>query len=153
MAKVIIVYSSRHHGNTRKLVEAISEKYEIHTVDADAQQFYDLSEYELIGFASGIDFGKFYPAVVRFLERNLPHNKKVFFIYTCARDSQSFTESIAHAALEKNAEILGVFGSKGYNTYGPLKLIGGMNKGHPDDRELQEALQFYEELLIKTDLL
>ena len=59
MKRTAIVYASTHHGSTRKLVESIAEKYEITQIDAAKQQTADLSGYDLIGFASGIDFGKF----------------------------------------------------------------------------------------------
>ena len=59
MNKTVIVYASTHHGNTRKLVEAISAKYEITMINTNEVQTADLSEYELIGFASGIDHGNF----------------------------------------------------------------------------------------------
>ena len=42
---------------------------------------------------------------------------------------------------------LGTFGCKGYNTFGPLKLIGGMNKENPTPEEIKEAIAFYEEIL------
>ena len=56
--KSIIVYASTHHGNTKKLVEAIADKYKVDLVDAVVQKTVDLSEYDLIGIASGIVFGK-----------------------------------------------------------------------------------------------
>ncbi|MBQ3509657.1 MAG: flavodoxin family protein [Peptococcaceae bacterium] len=145
--KVVIVYASIHHGNTRKLVEAIADKYEIDMVDATTQQKADLSQYELIGFASGIDFGKFYESIERFLKENLPEHKKVFFLYTCARTSESFTQTMRTEALQKAAVLTGEYGCRGYNTYGAWKLIGGMNRHHPDRAELDSAVRFYESLL------
>lgn len=147
MCKTVIVYASKHHGNTYKLAEAISKKYQIDLINAEVQQYADLSSYDLIGFASGIDFGKFYPSVERFLEDNLPKNKKVFFLYTCAKKNPKFTERMKIEALEREAMIMGEYGCRGYNTYGPWKVIGGMNKNHPSQDELEEAIRFYENLL------
>jgi len=148
MSQAVIIYASTHHGNTRKLVEAIAEKYDIAQIDATKQQQADLSEYDLIGFASGIDFGKFYDSVEAFLEKNLPEKKRVFFLYTCARKSDRFTETVNKAALKKNAVILGEYGCRGYNTYGPWKIIGGMNKNHPSVEEQDGAVQFFESLFL-----
>lgn len=147
MRKTAIVYASIHHGNTRKLVEAISDNYAITKIDADLQQKADLSQYELIGFASGIDFGKFYDSIEQFLRENLPENKKVFFLYTCAKTSETFTQTIREEALKKGAILMGEYGCRGYNTYGAWKLIGGMNKHHPNKAELDGAVAFYESLL------
>lgn len=145
--KSIIVYSSKHHGNTYKLVEAISTKHQVETVNAAEIKQKDLSEYDLICFASGIDFGKFYQEVEDFAKENLPENKKVCFLYTCAMKREGFTKSILEVCQERNATVVGEYGCKGYNTYGPWKIIGGMNKSHPDKQELQEAVEFYEGIL------
>ena len=147
MYKAAIIYASTHHGSTRKLVEAIADKYEVVQIDATNCQQADLSGYDLIGFASGIDFGKFYDSVERFLEKNLPENKRVFFMYTCAKVNNRFTNSIKAAATKKGATVLGEYGCKGFNTYGPWKVIGGMNKNHPTKNELENCITFFEALL------
>ena len=146
MKKTVIIFASTHHGSTRKLTEAIARKYDADLIDAALQHRADLSGYEYIGFASGIAFGKFYGAVERFLEENLPENKQVFFLYTCAKKSDRFTDSIRQAALQKRSVLLGEYGCRGYNTYGPWKLVGGMNKNHPTEHEIQKAFAFYETL-------
>ena len=150
MSKAAIVYASRHHQNTYRLVQAISEKYDVVLINAERQKQADLSQYDLIGFASGIDFGKFYVSVEEFLKANLPENKKVFFLYTCAKKNSKFTECIKIEAIKKSAVIMGEYGCRGYNTYGPWKLIGGMNKNHPSPKELEESIRFYEVLLDKN---
>ena len=147
MYKAAIIYASTHHGSTRKLVGAIADKYEVVQIDATRCQQADLSAYDLIGFASGIDFGRFYDSVEQFLENNLPKNKRIFFLYTCAKVSNRFTDSIKVAATQKGAIILGEYGCKGFNTYGPWRLIGGMNKNHPSKDELENCVKFFESLL------
>ena len=151
MCKTAIIYGSRHHGNTRKLVTAIAERFGCILIDADHLHNADLTEYELIGFASGIDFGKFYDSVESFLRSNLPDGKKVFFLYTCAKVSKRFTDFIRAEANSKNAFILGEFGCRGFNTYGPWKLIGGMNRNHSSEEEIHQAIQFVESLLVQKD--
>lgn len=144
--KTVIVYASTHHGNTYKLVKAIADRYDVQMIDATKQDVCDLQDYEIVGFASGIDFGKFYEVVENFAKENLPHKKKVFFLYTCAMERKGFTDSMKEIALQKEATILGEYGCKGYNTYGPWKMIGGMNKKHPTEEEIQSAVEFFERL-------
>ena len=31
----------------------------------------------------------------------------------------------------------------GFDTYGPFKIIGGLKKGHPTEKEIQDAVVFY----------
>ena len=147
MKKTVIVYASKHHGNTYKLIKAISDKYAVVMIDAMKEPHVNLQEYDIVGFASGIDFGKFYMEIENFARENLPLQKEVFFLYTCAMDREGFTDSIKEIALKKDAVILGEYGCRGYNTYGPWKLIGGMNKSHPTENEIQECVNFCEKLL------
>lgn len=46
--------------------------------------------------------------------------------------------------LEANGvEVLGNYGCRGYDTYGPFKLVGGIAKGHPTEEEITGAVLFY----------
>ncbi len=141
--KTAIIYASMHHGNTRKLVDAISRNYPVTVFDAEAVSAAELTDYNLIGFASGIAWGKFYKSVERFAQASLPEGKQVFFLYTCADDSRDFAASIRAIAAKQGAEDLGTYACKGFNTYGPWKLVGGMNKKHPTADEIQGAVDFF----------
>ena len=147
MNNAVIIYASTHHGSTRRLAEAISAQCGMELIDAARIQQADLSGYDVIGFASGIAFGSFYPSVLQFLRDNLPSGKQVFFLYTCAKTSPRFTESIRAAAGEKGSVLLGEYGCRGFNTYGPWKLVGGMNKGHPNTTEIRRAVHFCRSLI------
>ena len=142
--KSVIVYASTHHGNTKKVVEAIAAEHEIELIDATKIHEKDLSEYDLIGFASGIFFTKFSEQVLNFARKNLTENKKVFFIATAGNPIELNFKSIADIAKEKNCEEVGRFHCKGFDTYGPFKLVGGIQKGHPDEDELKAAVKFYQ---------
>ncbi len=144
--KAVIVYASVHHGNTKKLVDAIAEKYGAETLNALETGEKVLSDYDLIGFASGIYAGRFHKSVTEFAKNNLPAGKKVFFITTSAMD-KDFSRSMDTALEGKNAEIMGAFSCRGYNTFGPFKLVGGTSKGHPDEKDIHDALEFYGDLI------
>ena len=58
--KTIIIYGSKHHGNTEKLVRGIAKEHDIVLVDAIKESIPDLQEYDCIGFASGIAAGRCY---------------------------------------------------------------------------------------------
>ncbi len=143
--KAIIIYASTHHGNTRKVVEAIAKEYDVETIDATAVKEKDLSGYDLIGFASGIYAGRFHQAIQKFAKNNLPANKKIFFLSTSAMN-KDFSASMKDALKGKDAQILGYFSCFGYNTFGPFKLIGGTSKGHPNEEDIKNALTFYRNL-------
>ena len=144
--KSLILYASRHHGNTKKLVTHLASQYDITLINAEETTTIDYSSYDLIGFASGMDFGKFHPSVTD-LARQLPSGKSVYALYTCAKDHIRYGSQIEEIAQQTHCHCLGKFGCRGYNTYGPWKLIGGMNKHHPDPEELDAVCGFYAKIL------
>ncbi len=144
--KSIIIYGSHHHGSTKALVQAITRHQNVELWDAEAAGRPSLEDYDLIGFASGIDFGRFYPAVTG-TAQTLPAGKPVYALFTCAKENRKYGDEIQKTAAERGCTYLGTFGCRGYNTYGPWKLIGGMNKGHPTPEEQAAAIAFYEKVL------
>ena len=147
--KTAIIYYSKHHSNTKQVLDAIAAKNDVTLIDvstAAGSSDCDLSSYDLIGFASGIYYSKFHKTVLKFAEQNLPEGKDVFFLYTYGAEKKGYTEAITAAVKKHNAHILGEFGCFGFNTFGPFTLIGGIAKGHPDDTDLKNAVNFYNSL-------
>lgn len=147
--RTVIVYASVHHGNTKKLVENIAEKCGVDLIDAVKQSKADLSVYDKIGFASGIYFSKFHQKILQFIAENLPKDKKIFLI--CTYGGSANYKSPESILKEKRASIIGKFGCKGYDTFGPFKMLGGISKGHPDEKDLQDAVNFMSGLLSKNN--
>lgn len=147
MKKTAIVYYSKHHGNTKKVLDAI-KKYdpEVVLIDVTEKHEVDLTGYDRIGLASGIYYGKFAEQVQIFAKINLPTGKDVFFIATAGNPIKSNFNSMAAVIEGKHCNELGRFQTKGFDTYGPFRLIGGLQKGHPTAEELQEAVEFYKNL-------
>ena len=146
--KTAVVYYSRHHGNTKKVLDAIAQRYDLTLIDAAEAASANLEEYDIIGFASGIYYSKFHKSVLEFAEKNLPEGKNVFFIYTYGAEKSGYTASITKVVGLKNANILGEYGCLGFNTFGPFKLIGGIAKGHPNTDDLDGAVNFFETLIV-----
>ena len=63
--KTAIVYASVHHGNTKKIIDEIAKTNDVELIDATQTVEKDLSEYDLIGFASGVYGGKFHQSVLK----------------------------------------------------------------------------------------
>lgn len=144
--KTAVIYYSKHHGNTKKVLDAIFANKSVTFIDATQVQSADLSSYDLIGFASGIYYSGFHKSVIKFLSNNLPCGKKVFFVYTYGVKKDGYTKSVASAAQKKSSEILGEFGCLGFNTFGPFKLIGGIAKSHPNDTDYANAVKFFSQI-------
>lgn len=145
--KTAIVYVSTHHGNTKKLLDAISANHEVTLIDGTKEKEPDLNGYDCIGFASGIAYSNFYPQAVKIMESCLPKEKKVFFLYTCGNKMKGYTKAVTKIAEDKNCTVLGQYGCLGFDTFGPFKLLGGIAKGHPTDREIDDAVKFFDSIL------
>ena len=141
--RAAICYYSKHHGNTRKVVEAMALEGDADLIDITAAPAVHLEGYERIGFASGIYGFETHPSVSRFLEEHLPEGKKVFCVYTYGLWKGAGVKALAKLAGEEGALLLGEYGCRGYDTFGPFRLVGGAAKGHPDEQDLAGARAFY----------
>lgn len=146
--KTAIIYYSKHHENTKKLVDAIKKDSadEITLIDVTKVNSTNLEQYDTIGFASGIYYSKFDKRVLSFAKDHMPNGKDVFFLYTYGAKKDGYTKAIREALSGKNANILGEYGCFGFNTFGPFKLIGGIAKNHPTTDEIADAITFYKHL-------
>ncbi len=142
--KTAICYYSRHHGNTLKVIQAMAQGRDVELFDVTSQGDVSLEEYDVVGFASGVYFGKFHESVVDFAKNRLPQGKKVFFVYTGGAPTQGNAETIKAAVADKAPVLLGEYFCKGYDTFGPFKLVGGIAKGRPNREELDKAAAFFE---------
>lgn len=69
--KTAIVYYSKHHGNTKKLLDEIAKHHEVTLIDAVNEPNTDVSEFDRVGFASGIYYSKFNKSVLAFARENM----------------------------------------------------------------------------------
>ena len=144
--KTAICYYSRHHGNTLKVLKAMVEEGKVDLIDVTTRQTVWLEEYDCIGFASGIYGFEFQISVVEFARQYLPQDKPVFFVYTYGGAKGTGAKAVHEIAKEKNCPVLGEFGCKGYDTFGPFKLMGGISKGHPNEQDLEHARSFFQQI-------
>jgi len=148
--KTAIAYYSKHHGNTKKLLDAIKELGDIKLIDVTECIEADLSEYDMIGFASGIYFGRFSKKVAEFARRNLPEGKQVFLINTYGSKGD-YTKEMRKIIAAKSCRLAGTYGCRGFDTFGPFKLIGGIAKGHPDENDIRNAVEFFRSIISATE--
>ena len=144
--KTAICYYSRHHANTLKVLQAMACCGEVDLIDVTARSVVHLEEYDCIGFASGIYGFEFHKSVVEFALQYLPEGKPVFFVYTYGGAKGTGAKAAARIAEQKNCPVMGEFSCRGYDTFGPFKLVGGISKGHPDEKDLENACAFFKQL-------
>jgi flavodoxin len=141
--KTAIIYYSKHHGNTKKLLDAIAAENEVTLIDVTEQPDADLSEYDRIGFASGIYYNNFAKQINEVMQARLPEGKDVFYIYTHGAPTGNFLKTAREIADSRKCREIGSYGCRGFDTFGPFKLLGGIAKGHPTEDEIRGAAEFY----------
>jgi len=106
-----------------------------------------LADYDLIGFGSGIYWGRHDKRLLD-LVGTLPlvNNKRAFIFSTSGiregRVLNNFNRRLKRELLEKEFIITGDFSCRGFDTIGPLILIGGIHKGRPNENDLEAAADF-----------
>ena len=103
----------------------------------------DLSGYDRVGLASGIYYGTLAKQLITWAKERLPEGKDIFLIVTQGAASGDFLKEIRGIAEEKHCRLLGSYTCRGFDTFGPFKLVGGIAKGHPTEEEIRKAVSFY----------
>ena len=144
--KNVIIYTSVHHQNTEKVAKVMAEELEADLVPVANAKPETLATYDLIGFGSGIYFGKHHKTLLRFVETLPPMTQKKAFIFSTSGDGKIHHTALKEKLTSRGFAIVDEFTCKGWDTVGPLVLFGGINKGRPDENDLAAAKAFAREL-------
>lgn len=149
--KVVIIYRSKHHGNTKKLVDALVEAHpEIDVIDVAAlgkNEYPDLSPYHLIVMGSGIYYGNLDKDLLRVADHCLRDGDKVVGLMTYGGQAKFNGRDLDGVCRAKFATLLCMYGCPGFDTYGPFKLMGGMNKGRPNQEDIEGVVEFFDRVI------
>lgn len=111
----------------------------------------DIEQANLVGFGSGIYFAKFHKGLFDLVE-GLPEmeGKKVFLFSTSGMKANNIFnrahDKFKKILKKKRFEIVGEFNCPGYDTYSVLKLIGGVHKKRPNQKDMERARKFAESI-------
>ena len=146
MAGALIVYVSVSHANTAKIAHAIGDVLRADLREPELVDPATLGNYDIIGFGSGI-FGSTHHPRLRGYIQSLPHVSGTPAFTFCTSgfgrsQSRPWQASLDDVLRGKGFEVVGSFACRGYDTWLPLRLVGGINKGHPDASDLAQARVF-----------
>lgn len=145
--RALIIYESFHHGNTRKVAEAMARELDAELAKPRELDVKGLDAYDLIGFGSGIYKGRFHQNIRSLIDALPPMNKKAFLFYTCGIDLGSlYIKEVYYRLADKGFNIVGKFSCPGWDTIPAVAWFGGIKKGHPDERDLEKARTFAKSL-------
>ena len=152
---VLIIYQSVHHGNTKKIAQAMAEVLDAEIRKPSEINIGEVGKYNLIGFGSGIYWGRHHRSVFKIVDQftGLIGNKVFIFSTSGTSNAGNFLHNIQHLVSHfhvhlrrelknKGIKIVGEFSCRGFDTAGPLKQIGGISKGRPNQEDLKNAKDF-----------
>ena len=128
--KALIIYISIHQKNTEKIAKMIASILKAKLLTTNKANINTFTNYDLIGFGSGIYYGKHHKSLLNLID-NLPvmRNKKAFIFSTSGMRngilqlpySMDFNKVIKERLTEKGFNIIGEFSCRGFDAYGPLQ--------------------------------
>jgi flavodoxin len=150
----LIILFSYHHKNTEKVAQTIAKVLGAEIKNPSEADSNAVTNYDLVGFGSGVYFGKLHKELLEFTEK-IPQvtHKKAFIFSTSGRTGNmlKFHKLLKEKLVAKGFEIVSELNVAGFDTYGLLKIGGGLNKGRPNEEDLKQAEEFA--LSIKKNML
>ncbi|UCG71095.1 MAG: flavodoxin family protein [Thermoplasmata archaeon] len=149
--KTILILYSYHHMNTEKVAKVFAQVLDAQIKTPDQVDPKELGDYDLVGFGGGIYGAKHHESLLELADRLPKVDKKKAFIFSTSaimgKDKVAEDHSqLRKRLLSKGYIILDEFACKGFNTNSFLKHFGGMNKGRPNAKDLENAKEFAEKL-------
>ena len=147
---LFIVCASVHHGNTRRVADAMASATGGLVLEACSAATEIARDGALLGLGSGIFFGSHHRSLLSFAQ-SLPQKESgAAFLFSTSGTGYQVPRKLGldyhrklRAILEgKGYKMVGEFACKGFDTYGPWGRLGGIARGHPDAPDLERARLF-----------
>lgn len=140
--KILTVVESTHLGNTMKIAEAMAEAADMTITTVDRAVKFRPGDFDLVGFGSGIYYGKHSSKLMNYVKKLDSRKARVFVFSTSGTGNEKNNGALEDLLKSKNKTVLGSFCCKGHDRFAIFKLVGGLNKGRPDGRDLENARRF-----------
>jgi flavodoxin len=144
--KSLIVCVSVSHNNTRRVADCMARVLNADVAEPETVDPNTIHEYDLVGFGSGIYLMAVHPRLWNFV-RGLPRVYAIpaFTFFTSGGPEiplVGYSQLIRNQLTSKGFNVLDSFSCRGFDTAGLLWLVGGLNKGRPNDQDLGGAATF-----------
>jgi len=144
----IVICQSLHNNNTMKLAKGMAVVLGCEVISASEALNTDLSVYSTIGLGSGIYFGCHHPDIMKVAQQINGKHQDIFIFSTRGNPKLGkYHEPLKKILIGKGKNIAGEFSTKGYDGTGPFVIVGGGNKGKPNEKDVRKAKRFIRNIL------
>lgn len=144
--KALIVCVSLSHQNTARVAEAMADVLGAKVTEPEEVDPGAVGGYDVVGFGSGIYYGSHHPRLRRLVEALPPCDGTRAFVFSTSGQGREqwlpWQSPLAEVLAAKGYDVVGSFACRGFDTWLPLRLVGGIGRGHPDARDLTRAHDF-----------
>lgn len=160
--KTLIIYKSIHQNNTEKIAKRMAKVLNADLIGPEKFNFKQINKYDMIGLGSGI-YGYKHHQTILDLADKLPDmkDKKVFVFSTSGMINKEQHKDLKERLNKKKIKIVDEFFCKGFDKNNNrenlnileylaiifLQLIGGINKGRPNEDDLKKAEDFAKKII------
>jgi flavodoxin len=149
LLKALILCYSYHHQNTQKVASVIANILGAEVKSPKDVTPQEVAGYDLVGFGSGIYFGKHHKTLLNIADK-LPSakDKPVFIFSTSGEEGKGdkLNTKMRKKLQAKGYHILSEFNCPGYDTTIAAKLFGSQQEGRPNKADLAAAQTFAENI-------
>jgi flavodoxin len=147
-SKVLIVYCSRHLGNTYIIANVIGEELNATLKEISDVTQNEITKYCLVGFGSGVYAFGMDRKLIKFLKNLENSGKKKVFLFSTSADPKGlkYHKKVKKILKNKEFELIGEFNCQGeYLPFPFLKKLS-LNRGKPFPEDIEKAREFAREL-------
>jgi len=152
----LILVKSVHHGNTLRVARDIGCVLGADIADPDDMPHSRAMDYAMIGFGSGVYYGRMHRSLFEWIAdcpdvRGSGRHAFVFSTSGLPVLSHFWHLPVTAMLRAKGFEVLKSYSCRGFDTWGPLWLAGGLNRTHPDAQDDARARAYAAGLVALTE--
>ena len=142
MKKILIIYESFHHFNTKKIMEQLALQFHCDIFNVNEIKDLCLKNYDIIILGSGIYYFTIGNNLDNYIKDNLNilKEKDLFLLTTSGINHTKYENKAVKLLNSYGLNIIKSYSCLGYDTYGILKYFKGIAKGHPNNDDIYNAL-------------
>ncbi|PRR69133.1 flavodoxin domain-containing protein [Clostridium thermopalmarium] len=156
--KSLIIYFSTYKNNTEKIAKVFANKINADLIslkNLENIEEIETDNYDLIGFGSGVYKESLSPQLFKCIEELNLKDKNVFVFSTSGIGMKFYNNKAVKLLVSKGAINKGSFACKGsfvaheFSKNKIFDIMGRLSKGHPNYKDIRNAEEFIEKVVLQ----